>query len=454
MIRILSVLAVAAVAVREELSSLVEVEVDEEMKLVPAKISKAIRSSMRRTAEAVKVAEEMNANATAAAEAAEAKATEADTELEKANKMKEEQEEKARQLQEVQAKAQEKMQSKDQAAAAFNQASEEEKSMADNYDAEEKKYNELSARVAEEMKRLAQQKTAANLALAQLRKAWTKQKENVEKLASETAAQGNIAQAALQEAEVADAAFREAENKCQAQKSAAETAQTEAAKARQDSGLAKDQAAEAAQVVQDKTALKDQILALRDSVQTYYNGVGEMTKSMEATLEENEGKEGDAKKAPWELMREEPNAAIVKKTMVDYNIMVGQFRRLFYDEKSIFDSVEGSITEIKENAQAALLLQCDPNEELEQKVMKATADEERTAAMAELNQKCGSGLWEHNSLERSSFPSESSTPATESNEASTTGSTEPTTEATTDSHTGLIQLADLRAAREIRRHRA
>ncbi|CAJ1420912.1 unnamed protein product, partial [Effrenium voratum] len=145
--------------------------------------------------------------------------------------------------------------------------------------------------------------------------------------------------------------------------SAAETAQTEAAKARQDSGLAKDQAAEAAQVVQDKTALKDQILALRDSVQTYYNGVGEMTKSMEATLEENEGKEGDAKKEPWELMREEPNAAIVKKTMVDYNIMVGQFRRLFYDEKSIFDSVEGSITEIKENAQAALLLQCDPNEE-------------------------------------------------------------------------------------------
>ena len=80
-----------------------------------------------------------------------------------------------------------------------------------------------------------------------------------------------------------------------------------------------------------------------------------MTKSMEASLEKlPEGKHA------WDLMREDQN---VKESMVSYNLMVEEFRRLFYENKEVYTEVAESTAQIHENAQAAWLLQCDPEED-------------------------------------------------------------------------------------------
>eukprot|EP00435_Cladocopium_sp_Y103_P056238 s84_g18.t3 len=263
----------------------------------------------------------------------------------------------------------------------------------------EKKYNELAKKVEEEIKRLMQEKMQGNLKLAEMRKKKVLKGEEVEKLATETAAAGGIARSAQEAAEKADAKFKEAEKKCETQKSLAEKAAAHATMAQAEYGQAKDEASNAELEVQNRMATKTQVLELRNSVQSYYDATDLMTKSMEASLAKLTGGEEESTKKPWDLMREDEN---VKKSMVSYNLMVGQFRRLFFENKDIYTLVAESTKEIHENAQAAWLLQCDPEEELEEEWKK-------TGSVEKLNEHCGVGLWKQLGVERQNFPTKGET---------------------------------------------
>lgn len=408
MIRVLSLLLTLGVvtAVREDITANLQAEAEEEMemKLVPAKISKAIRKSMRLTSEAMKVAEASKANATQMAEKAEKKASEAEQELQKANKMKDELEMGAKKLEEIKEDAQKKMESGKEAQAAWKKEKDALTALEKEYEAEDKKYGELAKKVEEEIKRLIQEKTQGNLKLAEMRKKKNLKGEEVEKLATETAAAGGIARSAQEAAEKADAKFKEAEKKCEAQKSLAEKAATMATTAQAEYGQAKDEASNAELEVQNRMAEKQQVLELRNSVQSYYDATDLMTKSMEASLAKLTGGEEESTKKPWDLMREDEN---VKKSMVSYNLMVGQFCRLFFENKDIYTLVAESTREIHENAQAAWLLQCDPEEELEEEWKKS-------GSVEKLNEHCGVGLWKHLGVERQNFPTKGETvPASE-----------------------------------------
>lgn len=169
-------------------------------------------------------------------------------------------------------------------------------------------------------------------------------------------------------------------------------------------GRAKDEASNAEMEVQNRMAEKQQVLELRNSVQSYYDSTDLMTKSMEASLAKLTGGEEESTKKPWDLMREDEN---VKKSMVSYNLMVGQFCRLFFENKDIYTLVAESTREIHENAQAAWLLQCDPEEELEEEWKKS-------GSVEKLNEHCGVGLWKHLGVERQNFPTKGETvPASE-----------------------------------------
>lgn len=493
MIRVLSLLLALGVvtAVREDITANLQAEAEEEleMKLVPAKISKAIRKSMRLTSEAMKVAEELKANATLMAGKAEKKASEAEQELQKANKMKDELEIGAKKLEEIKEDAQKKMESGKEAQAAWKKEKDALTALEKEYEAEEKKYNELAKKVEEEIKRLMQEKMQGNLKLAEMRKKKVLKGEEVEKLATETAAAGGIARSAQEAAEKADAKFKEAEKKCETQKSLAEKAAAHATMAQAEYGQAKDEASNAELEVQNRMATKTQVLELRNSVQSYYDATDLMTKSMEASLAKLTGGEEESTKKPWDLMREDEN---VKKSMVSYNLMVGQFRRLFFENKDIYTLVAESTKEIHENAQAAWLLQCDPEEELEEEWKK-------TGSVEKLNEHCGVGLWKQLGVERQNFPTKGETvpkpteapieaevskepkptepdteleteaPTEEPTEPAETEATEevnvepkseeevnnaePLEDETNNNEPALLQAKDLALVRQIRRHR-
>ncbi|CAK9016835.1 unnamed protein product, partial [Durusdinium trenchii] len=448
MIHVLSLLslAYAAAAVREDIgllrehSSLMEVEAEAdeemEMKMVPAKISKAIRRSMRLTAEASKVAEEKKEKAAEVAEHAAKKASEADAELEKANRMKDELEIGATKLEQVKQEAQAKLESGKEAQAAWKKEKDALKTLETEYTAENQKYDKLCKEIEEEIKQRLLGKQKAKLALAEMNKKKKTQTEKVEKLAAETAAAGGIAREAQEAAEKADAQFQEATKKCDAQKAQAEKAASVAATARVAETLAKEEVTEADEEVMAKKVMKQQIVELRNSVQEYYEFTDAMTRSMEEALAKLEEKSEEEKVEPWELMRKDVH---VKSSMVKYNVMVGQFRRLFFENFDIYSMVVSSTKEIHDNAQAAWLLQCDPNEVLEIEARK-------TGSLAKLDEHCGRGLWKHFEVERQNFPSKeevggaekaaqemaaqtaaSNTPET-SSEESTVPKTEPETE--------------------------
>jgi len=70
--------------------------------------------------------------------------------------------------------------------------------------------------------------------------------------------------------------------------------------------------------------------------------------------------------------------------------------------KDMYMFVAGSIPEIRENAEAALILQCDPDGILEEEAR-------RSGNITSLADKCGPGLWRALGIERENFPSHDGT---------------------------------------------
>mmetsp|Transcript_15912 Transcript_15912/g.29925 ORF Transcript_15912/g.29925 Transcript_15912/m.29925 type:complete len:429 (+) Transcript_15912:73-1359(+) len=403
MARILALaLLVGAAAVREETTadarlelgaeSLLEESLEEEMQLVPAKISKAIRRAGRMAEEAMKAAEATKANMTEAKEEAAKKA-------EAAAKQKEATAaaltEAAKKRDEALAKEQEKMkamESNDEAQAAWKAAQGKLAAKKEEVKTKDAEYRALTEEVSKKMQQLADEKLAAFKALEALKDECTAQEDEAEKLKNDATAKGGIQQDAAEAAEAAEKECEDAETEAQHQQTLAEKAQNELTTAKAEEAQAVQSFADASTELEKKKEMFQLVESIRNKTDDFYKALDKMTTSMEATLKGQKGQDGA--KPAYEVFREDPN---VKESFVAYNEMVLTFRLLHRKSEDYYHFVAGSIKEIHDNAAAAAMLQCDPTEELE---MAA----EQSGNKEELHQKCGSGVWKDLKLQQQRFP--------------------------------------------------
>ncbi|CAK9063028.1 unnamed protein product [Durusdinium trenchii] len=386
-----------AVSVREEsmhtMDLLLESDeyLDEEMKLVPAKISKAIRRTLRLSKEATEKAEKKKSTMTAEKEEQEKKAAEAEKKSDESDKAADEASKKREDAEEKVREANKAMETQNEAQSAWKAANTKLQALEKKYKEEDNAYKVLSAKVKKEVGALIDQKNKANIALQALAKQKSDEAAAVEKLKSDVTAKGGIAMEASEKAEAATEAMEEAEKKATESKLAAEEAQAELVEAKAKAEAAEQKFLDAKGSL-EKTLQVASLVEVRESVQAFYDAIDKSTKSMEKEYEATEGQQ-DAKPA-HELLRSDPN---VKAALVSYNEMVLTFRRLHVKSKDFYTFVADSVGEIHENAEAALQLQCDPTEELERAAKKS---KDKT----DFFQKCGSGVWKDLKLEQQRFP--------------------------------------------------
>ncbi|CAJ1331653.1 unnamed protein product, partial [Effrenium voratum] len=135
------------------------------MKLVPAKISKAIRRAQRLSQEAMLQAEAKKANLTAAKQEAETKAAEALQQSEASTTASEEARKKREAAEAQQNEADKALESDNAAQAAWKTSNAKLDEMETRYNDEEGKYRELAERVKREVQRLMNEKLQAAKAL-------------------------------------------------------------------------------------------------------------------------------------------------------------------------------------------------------------------------------------------------------------------------------------------------
>lgn len=410
---------------------------------------KQILRKLRYSADAMKVAEEKKDNATNASAAATEKAEEAERQKDAAEKMLKELEQGKDQLEKMRVAAAKAAENDKQEQAAWRAAEKDLEQKVKAVADEEEEIQKIQA----EMRKLADRLMDHKTAKAEKEIDKNEQEVKVQKAAADATAAGGIKRAAMEAQQKAAAAYEDAEKHCREQETRAEAAEKDSKEAQADADFARHLQDEAETDLQNKLATKELVVELRESVQAYYDEVDAMTKSMEARIAENEAS-GSPKKA-HELMTEDEH---VKQSMIIYNKMVLVFNRLFHEEKQFFEMVNESNKEISENAQAAILLQCDPTEDLEIAARES-------GNLADLDEKCGTGLWDKLDLERQQFATDKDevdtaaappTPVklqTDSSEVSEEASNEATSLRQDDlQNPAMLQVRDLDVARQIRRH--
>jgi len=389
-------MSAAVAAVREESKIALDLEsdeyLDEEMKLVPARISKAIRRTMRLSKEATAKAEAKKQNMTAEKEAAEKKAAEAGQRSDDSDAAAKAAATKRKSAEEKMKAASKAMESNNEAQTAWKAATAKLEEMETKYKDQEDQYEKLSEKVKKEIAALLNEKLKAAKALQAAEEEKMKQSNVAEKLKAEATAKGGIATDAMEKAEQAQEEVLEAEKNAAKLKTAAEEAQAEYLEANAKAERSEQLFLDAKSDLDRKTEVAALIKDVREGVQGFYDAMDKSSKSMEKIYDESEGK-ADAKPA-HEVMRTNPD---VKAALVAYNEMVLTFRRLHVTSKDFYTYVADSLPEIHDNAEAAIQLQCDPTEELERKAKE-------TKNMDEWRQKCGSAVWKDLKLEQQRFP--------------------------------------------------
>lgn len=391
-------LMAAAAAVREESKLSVDLSTDEymeeelDMKLVPARISKAIRRTMRLSKEAIEKAAEKEANMTAQKEAAAAKKAEAEQKsLESEQAMAEANKKRENADKEKQAKL-EAMEALNAHAEKFKEGNAKLKELTAKLDELTKKKEETYEKLTKEMQAIAEKKLAVFNEVEDAKSAIMIQAENVNKLKDELASKGRGYNEAVDSADAAQEELVEAEKMEADAEEAANNAQKELEEANIGVEHANKTFILAKKEKERKVAVAKKIKDVRDSVQTFYDAMDKSSKSMEKLYEESEGKP-EAKPA-HENLRTNPD---VKEALIAYNEMVLMFRDLRVTSKDFYTYVADSVGEIQQNAEASIQLQCDPTEELERKA-KETKD------LNEWHQKCGKGVWKDLEMEQQRFP--------------------------------------------------
>jgi len=111
--------------------------------------------------------------------------------------------------------------------------------------------------------------------------------------------------------------------------------------------------------------------------------------------------------------------------------------------KDMYMFVAGSIPEIRENAEAALILQCDPDGILEEEAR-------RSGNITSLADKCGPGLWRALGIERENFPSHDGTVSEDLDRELLPGSQGPVSPGV-DLKNGLMKMKELKELKELTR---
>eukprot|EP00434_Breviolum_minutum_P024154 symbB.v1.2.021323.t1/scaffold1838.1/size108694/3 len=411
----LVLLMAAAAAVREESKLSVDLSTDEymeeelDMKLVPARISKAIRRTMRLSKEAIEKAAEKEANMTAQKEAAAAKKAEAQQKSLESEQAMAEANKKREDADKKQNAALEAIGGKEAAAKTFNEGAAELKGLTDKVDEMSKQHKKLvddiskegcfdagcqllNAHFVQEMQALAEKKLLSFEGLEAAKSAKMIQQTKVNELEKELGSKASDLQEAIESAEAAKVEVIEAEKLEAAAEEAANDAQEEFENANVRLEHANKTFILAKKEKDRKVAVAKLIKEVRDSVQTFYDAMDKSSKSMEKLYEESEGKP-DAKPA-HENLRTNPD---VKEALIAYNEMVLSFRDLHVTSKDFYTYVADSVGEIQQNAEASIQLQCDPTEELERKA-KETKD------LDEWHKNCGKGVWKDLKLQQQRFP--------------------------------------------------
>jgi len=166
----------------------------------------------------------------------------------------------------------------------------------------------------------------------------------------------------------------------------ADNATAEAETARIDAERAGKALADAKSTHHSKQKFRESLLALRNSVNIFYDAIDAFTKSMEAD-------ESNLEDAP-EKVRKDPNLPTALKK---YNEMVLTFSSIHNADKEIYKDLAPNVDEIQQNAEQGVLLQCDPFGELEKKGKE-------TGNYKDFNAKCGSGLWADFGILKKKFP--------------------------------------------------
>ena len=133
---------------------------------------------------------------------------------------------------------------------------------------------------------------------------------------------------------------------------------------------------------------RQQLLEVRDAVNSFYDNIDIFTKKMEE-------KEGETDEPPYERMRKEEYH--LKAALSIYNEAVLKFLVIHDADITVYEDMGPSVREIWNNVGAAIDLQCDPYEEL-------SAAAKKTGDNKDYNQKCGTGIWKDLGLTRQNFP--------------------------------------------------
>jgi len=363
---------------------------EEQARMVPALVSQALRRALRDSKDSFKEAERVQANVSTFREVAKQKELEAKNKSQETEQMLAQLNSQKQVLEAQQREVTQLMTTQDKSQEAWRTEAEELAKMQANLTEEDRLYAELQKKVQKQIAELVDMQLAADMRLRGLQAAYEKKQESVDKLREDAVQHGSIARNASQAADAVQANLAEAMKKVNKQKSASETFQKVFLQAKMDVDMAERLELDAQREVAEKDELRGQLMAARDALQTFYDNVDNLTRSLEPqTMVPNPTTKPD------ELLRQSPHTRVVLNS---YNDMTSTFRRLFVKSKETYRSLAGGIPEVDANADAAIRLICDPFESIEEAAVLAGNE-------SVFEERCGSGLWHDLKVEKLPFPS-------------------------------------------------
>ena len=209
----------------------------------------------------------------------------------------------------------------------------------------------------------------------------------IEKKADAEAA-GKLREQHKQEKEKADAAMQAARAALEAQQKILEDAVSSLEVATAEAEKATSQTEHLAGIHRKQKDSLAMLLEVRESIKDFYTHMDALTMSMEKAA----AKQPDMP-AP-QLLRGDSH---LKPALESYNDVVKAFREAHSFDEGLYSTIRGAVPEIKQNSWSAILLQCDPGEILEKQAEEANNFDE-------LQDKCGTGLWNAVGVQRLHFP--------------------------------------------------
>ena len=141
-------------------------------------------------------------------------------------------------------------------------------------------------------------------------------------------------------------------------------------------------------IYQKQSQSLDMLMRVRREIGEFYKDMDALTVRMEKDADEQPNVP-----APELLAKNR----YLRACLESYNDVVIAYREVLTFDENLYGMIQPAVAEIKQNAWSAILLQCDPSEQME---IKAEASND----FAELQEKCGSGLWEAAGVHRLRFP--------------------------------------------------